>query len=100
MAQLTAGTLFGVIGAAVGIITRSTVTAVVGWVLFGELAILHTIAPHLAKWLTTGAASALTDPDVLASHALTPATAVAVLTSHATVLLAVASQLVQRRDVA
>jgi ABC-2 type transport system permease protein len=97
------GTLFGVIGVALGYITRSTIAAIVGavgWVLFIELAILHTLAPHLARWLVTGAASALTDPSVLASRALTPATAVAVLSTWAAVLLAVASRLVLRRDVA
>jgi len=101
--SVIAGTLFGVIGVALGYITRSTVTAVVGavgWVLFAELAILHTLAPHLAKWLVTGAASTLTDPGVLASRALTPATAVAVLGTYTVLLLAVASRLVLRRDVA
>jgi len=101
--SVIAGTLFGVIGAALGYITRSTIAAVagaVGWVLFAELAILHTLAPHLAKWLVTGAASILTDPGVLASRALTPATAVAVLSGYAAVLLATASWLVLHRDVA
>ena len=100
--SVIAGTLFGVIGVALGYITRSTIAAVVGavgWVLFFELAILHTLAPQLAKWLITGAASTLTDPGVLASRALTPATAVAVLTAYTAVLLAVASRLVLRRDV-
>jgi hypothetical protein len=68
-----------------------------GWV---ELAILHTLVPHLAKWLVTGAASALTDPGALAGGALTGATAVAVLSSHTVLLLAIASRLVLRRDVA
>ena len=101
--SVIAGTLFGVIGVALGYITRSTIAAIVGavgWVLFAELAILHTLAPHLAKWLVTGAASALTDPGVLASGALTPATAVAVLGAYPVLLLAVASRLVLRRDVA
>ena len=100
--SVIAGTMCGVIGVALGYITRSTIAAVVGavgWVLFAELAILHTLAPHLAKWLVTGAASTLTDPGVLASKALTPATAVAVLSGYAVVLLAVASRLVLRRDV-
>jgi ABC-type transport system involved in multi-copper enzyme maturation permease subunit len=100
--SVVAGTLFGIIGVALGYITRSTVAAVVaavGWVIFVELAILHTLAPHLAKWLVTGAASTLTDPGVLASRALTPATAVAVLSTYAVALLAVASGLVLRRDV-
>jgi ABC-2 type transport system permease protein len=101
--SVIAGTLFGVIGVALGYITRSTIAAIigaVGWVLFAELAILHTLAPHLAKWLVTGAASALTDPGVLASGALTPVTAVAVLGAYPVLLLAVASRLVLRRDVA
>jgi ABC-2 type transport system permease protein len=101
--SVIAGTLFGVIGVALGYITRSTIAAIigaVGWVLFAELAILHTLAPHLAKWLVTGAASTLTDPGVLAGRALTPATAVAVLSAYAVLLLAVASRLVLRRDVA
>jgi ABC-2 type transport system permease protein len=101
--SVIAGTLFGVIGAALGYITRSTITAIVGavgWVLFAELAILHTVAPHLAKWLVTGAASALTDPGVLASKALTPATAVAVLTAYTAVLLTAATGLVLHRDAA
>jgi ABC-2 type transport system permease protein len=101
--SVIAGTLFGVIGVALGYITRSTIAAIVGavgWVLFAELAILHTLAPHLAKWLVTGAASTLTDPGVLAGRALTPATAVAVLSAYAVLLLTVASRLVLRRDVA
>lgn len=101
--SVIAGTVFGVIGVALGYITRSTIAAIVGavgWVLFVELAILHTLAPHLAKWLVTGAASTLTDPGVLASRALISATAVAVLTAYAVALLAVATRLVLRRDVA
>lgn len=100
--SVVAGTLFGVIGTALGYITRSTIAAIVGavgWVLFGELVILHMLAPHLAKWLMTGAASALTDSSVLASRVLTPAAAVAVLGAWAVALLAVATPLVLRRDV-
>jgi ABC-2 type transport system permease protein len=101
--SVIAGTLFGVIGVALGYITRSTIAAIVGavgWVLFAELAILHTLAPHLARWLVTGAASTLTDPGVLASGALTPATAVAVLIAYTVILLTAATGLVLRRDVA
>jgi ABC-2 type transport system permease protein len=101
--SVISGTLFGVIGVALGYITRSTITAVVGavgWVLFVETIILHNVVPHLAKWLVSGAASALTDPGALASKALTPATAVAILSAYAAVLLAAASGLVLRRDVA
>jgi hypothetical protein len=97
------GILFGVIGVAVGYITLSTIAAVVGavgWVLFVETIIVHNVAPHLAKWLVSGAASALTDPGVLTSRALTAATAVPVLSGYAAVLLTAASWLVLRREVA
>ena len=98
-----AGALFGVIGVALGYITRSTIAAVVGaagWVLFVETVILQNVAPNLAKWLVSGAASALTDPGMLASKALTPATALAVLSAYTVALLAIASGLVLHRDVA
>jgi hypothetical protein len=71
----------------------------VGWVLFVELAILHNLAPHLAKWLITGSALTLTDPPMQGSGALTPAAAVAVLAAYTITLFIVASQVVLRRDV-
>jgi ABC-type transport system involved in multi-copper enzyme maturation permease subunit len=101
--SVVSGTLFGVIGVALGYITRSTVAAVVaavGWVLFVETIIGNIVAPHLTKWLVSGAATALTDPAAIASRTLTPATAVAVLGTYVVALLAVASGLVLRRDVA
>ena len=94
------GTLFGVIGVALGYLTRSTVAAVVGavgWVLFAEQVILHTLVPHQAKWLVSSAAAALTTP--AAPGALTPAVATAVLSGYAALLLAAATRLVLRRDV-
>lgn len=101
--SVIAATLFGLIGVALGYITRSTIAAVVGaigWVLFVELAILHTVAPQLYKWLIAGAATALTDPAAHGSGTLAPVAAVAVLGTYAVVLLAVATRLVRRRDVA
>jgi ABC-type transport system involved in multi-copper enzyme maturation permease subunit len=47
--SVIAGTLFGVIGAALGYLTRSTLAAVVGavgWVIFVEQVILRTVAPQ------------------------------------------------------
>jgi ABC-2 type transport system permease protein len=101
--SVIAGILFGVIGVALGFITRSTIAAVVGavgWVMFVELIILHTLDPNLARWLVTGAAVALTSPAVPGSGTLTPAVAVAVLSAWAAVLLAAAARLVLDRDVA
>lgn len=100
--SVAAATLFGLIGVALGYITRSTIAAVVGavgWVLFVELAILHNLAPHLAKWLITGSALTLTDPPMQGSGALTPAAAVTVLAAYTITLFIVASQVVLRRDV-
>src|SRR6266700_2686588 len=94
---LSAG--FGLISVALGYITRSTVAAVVGavgWVLFAELAILGTLAPHLAKWLITGSATALTNPPVTGSGALTPAAAVAVPNAYALRLHALPAPLALR----
>jgi ABC-type transport system involved in multi-copper enzyme maturation permease subunit len=101
--SVIAATLFGLIGVALGYITRSTIAAVVGavgWVLFVELAILHTVAPQLAKWLITGAATALTDPTAQDSGSLSSIAAIAVVGVYALLLLAVATQLLLRRDVA
>ena len=98
--SVIAGTLFGVIGVALGYLTRSTVAAIVGavgWVLFAEQVILPTLVPHQAKWLVSSAASALTTP--AAPGALTPAIATAVLSGYAALLLAAATRLVLRRDV-
>jgi hypothetical protein len=69
-------------------------------VLFAEYAILRTLAPHLAKWLVTGSAVTLTSPAGAGSATLIPVTAVAVLSTYTVLLLAVASRLVLRRDVA
>jgi ABC-2 type transport system permease protein len=98
--SVIAAILFGVIGVALGYITRSTVAAAVAavsWILFGE-GVLHTLVPHLAKWLVSGATVALTTTPVPGSPALAPATAVAVLGTYTILLLAVASWLVLRRD--
>ena len=101
--SVIAASLFGVIGVALGYLTRSTIAAVVcavGWVAFAELAVLHTLAPQLAKWLITGAATALTDPTLHGNGTLPPATAIAVLGGYAAALLAAATPFVIRRDIA
>jgi ABC-2 type transport system permease protein len=97
--SVAAAILFGLIGVALGYITRSTTAAVVaavGWVLFAELAILGTLAPGLAKWLVSGTAETLTNPPA-AGRA--PATAAAVLAAYTVALLIAGWQVVLRRDV-
>lgn len=99
--SVLAGTLFGVIGVALGYITRSTTAAVVGavgWVLLVELAILETVAPSQAKWLISGTATALTTPP--SPGRLSTLAAAAALGAYTVVLLAIATQFVLRRDVA
>ena len=100
--SVIAGTLFGVIGVALGYLTRSTVAAVVGavgWVMFVEQVILRTVAPQQLKWLVSGVASDLTTPIAHGTAPLPPATATAVLGGYALVLLAAAARLVLRREV-
>lgn len=97
--SVAAAILLGLIGVALGYITRSTTAAVVaavGWVLFAELAILGTLAPELAKWLVSGTAETLTNPPA-AGH--TPATAAAALATYTAALLIAGWQVVLRRDV-
>ena len=100
LGSVAASTLFGVIGMALGFITRSTLAAVVGfvgWVVFGELAILPALFPHLDKWLPAGLAQSLTLAPGSATTA--PALAVAVLAGYVAVLLVTAVAFMARRDV-
>jgi hypothetical protein len=97
---VAASTAFGLIGAALGFLARSTAGAVVifgGWVIFGELIILNTVAPHIEKWLPVGLATSLTSPG---DHpALASPVAVAALTGYVVVLLVVAAASVMTRDI-
>jgi ABC-type transport system involved in multi-copper enzyme maturation permease subunit len=100
--SVAAAVLFGLIGVALGYITRSTVAAVVGavgWLLLGER-ILGIAAPQLGKWLIYGTARVLTDPPGADHGLLTPGTATAVLAGYTVALLAAAAWFVRRRDVA
>jgi len=100
--SVAAAVLFGLIGVALGYITRSTVAAVVGavgWLLIGER-VLGIAAPQLGKWLIYGTARVLTDPPGANYGALPPGTAAAVLGGYTVALLATAAWLVRRRDAA
>ena len=104
LGSIVAASVFGLIGAALGFITRSTVAAVVvfvGWVVFGELAILATLFPHLEKWLPAGLAMSLTNLASMSatSSSLAPLTAGAVLSGYAVALLICAGAVMARRDV-
>ena len=46
--------LFGLLGVALGALTRNTVTAIVGgiaWAMVIEIGILSSVAPEIGKWL-------------------------------------------------
>jgi ABC-2 type transport system permease protein len=97
-----ASACFGMIGVALGALTRNTIGAIVAaitWALFIETVILHAVAPGIEKWLPTGAAVGLTDAPSPA-HGLSPTTAGLVLTGYAIALLVAASRTTMRRDVA
>jgi ABC-2 type transport system permease protein len=103
--RLYAGTVisaacFGMIGVALGALTRNTIGAIVAaivWTLFVEQVILAAIVPGVEKWLPTAAAIGLTN----APGPGTPSPVVAglVLAGYAVALLAAASRTTMRRDV-
>jgi len=95
---------FGMIGVALGALTRNTIGAIVvaiTWALFIEQVILATVVPSIEKWLPTAAAIGLTNaPGPNPSHSLSPVAAGLVLTGYAVALLLAASRTTMRRDVA
>jgi ABC-2 type transport system permease protein len=92
---------YGLLGVALGALTRNTVTAIIGglvWVGIIELAILQPLIPSLAKWLPTGAGVALTTVGPTDSHLLAPAAAALVLVGWAAVISAAAARTTLRRE--
>ncbi|HEY4608400.1 MAG TPA: hypothetical protein VIH06_04330 [Ilumatobacteraceae bacterium] len=93
---------FGMLGVALGSITRHTVGAIVGaliWVQVIEVAVLQPSAPSLAKWLPTGAGVALTSSGKDVAHLLSPAPAALVLVAWAAALTFVAARVSLNREV-
>ena len=99
-----ASACFGMIGAALGALTRNTVGAIavaLVWALFIEQLVLATVVPSIEKWLPTAAAIGLTNaPSPHAGNVLTPLAAGLVLTGYAVALLLAASRTTMRRDIA
>jgi hypothetical protein len=92
---------FGLLGVALGALTRNTVGAVIGalaWVFLVELAVLQPLLPSLAKWLPTGAAVALTTPAQLGGTHLRPEVAALVLVGWAVAVALIASRSTLRRE--
>jgi ABC-2 type transport system permease protein len=95
------GALFALMGVALGALTRNSIAAIIGglvWMQLIEVAILENAAPAAAKWLPTGAAQALTltQPGV---KLLTPALAAAVLVGWGLVIAVGATSVSSRREV-
>ncbi|HEY1004955.1 MAG TPA: ABC transporter permease [Streptosporangiaceae bacterium] len=113
VARLYLGTVvsaacFGMIGVALGALTRNTIGAIVAaiaWTLFVEQVILAAIVPGIEKWLPTGAAIGLTNASGPGSARSLPAgvagvvLAGTVLAGYGIVMLLAASRTTIRRDV-
>jgi hypothetical protein len=100
LGTVIAGACFGMLGVALGAITRNTVGAIVaavGWALFVEVITLGNVAPSLEKWFPVGASIGLTNPP--GPGVLTPAVAGVVLAGYAVAMLVVASRTTIRRDI-
>jgi len=87
------------LGVALGALTRNTVAAIIGalvWAGVVELALLQPLFPSFAKWLPAGAAKALTVTDHTAL--LQPGMAALVLIGWATAVAALAGGITLRRE--
>ena len=100
LGTVIASACFGMLGVALGAITRNTVGAIVaavGWSLFVEVITLMSVAPSVEKWFPIGASIGLTNPPD--PGVLTPAVAGVVLTGYAVAMLVAASRTTIRRDI-
>ena len=97
-----ASTCFGIIGVALGALTRNTVGAIVAvlaWTLLIEQVILQAVVPGIEKWLPTHAAIVLTSPPAV-GHSIPVATMSLVLAGYAAALLLIARFTTLKRDIA
>jgi ABC-2 type transport system permease protein len=100
LGTVLSGACYGLLGVAIGALTRNTVAAIVGgliWIQFVEVGILENAIPSVAKWLPAGAAQALTTIDT-SPQVLPQAVAALVLVGWAALLVAVATRLSTRRE--
>lgn len=102
LGAIVTSALFGALGVAIGAITRSTVVAIIGtlvWVQFVEQAFLASVVPSVGRWLPTGANLSITHTSNHPNELLAPLVAGAVLVAWTAVLAAGASRFVTERDV-
>jgi ABC-type transport system involved in multi-copper enzyme maturation permease subunit len=93
------GATYGLLGVAVGALTRNTVAAIIAglvWIQVVEVGILENAVPALAKWLPVGAAQGLTS--VHNSELLPQSAAAAVLVAWATGIVLLAGRVSIRRE--
>lgn len=93
------GAAYGLLGVAVGALTRNTVAAIIAglvWIQLVEVGILENAFPALAKWLPAGAAQGLTSVD--SSQFLPQAAAATVLVAWASAIVLVAGRVSIRRE--
>jgi ABC-type transport system involved in multi-copper enzyme maturation permease subunit len=94
--------LYGLVGVAIGALTRNTVAAIIGaitWVMIIEVGILANLVPDIAHWLPAGAAIALTSVGSAAQGMPSPTVAALVLVGWALMISAVAARFSLRREV-
>ena len=102
VAATLATACFGLLGVALGALTRNTTASIVGalvWVQGIEVGLLQSAIPDVAKWLPTGAAVALTSAGSTVQHLLGPGVAAVVLVGWAAVLSLAAARFTLRREV-
>jgi len=93
---------FGLLGVAMGSLTRNTVGAIVGgllWIQLVEVAILQNVAPSFGRWLPTEAAVSLTGAGSSTAGLLAPGLAAAVLVGWAAVITAGSVLVTLPRDI-
>jgi ABC-2 type transport system permease protein len=93
---------YGLLGVALRALTRNTVGAIIGglvWVFVIEVGILQPALPAVAKWLPTGAAVAITSGGSDTSHFLAPGMAALVLIGWTVVLSGIATRFTLSRSV-
>ena len=91
---------YGLLGVALGALTRNTVGAIIGaliWVTVIEVTILQPLVPAIAKWLPTGAGVALTTANST-GNLLSPGMAALVLVGWAGVVCLAASRITLGRE--
>src|SRR3954465_14253985 len=96
-----ASALYGLVGVALGALTRNTVVAIIGaiaWVMVVEVGILAGLVPEIAHWLPAGAAIALTSVGTAAQGMLSPVVAALVLGAWALLISGVAVRFSLNRE--